>query len=185
MRKFLSTYWFLFLIAGIIIVSDQITKQIVRTNLEIGQTWMPLEWLAPYARFINWHNTGVAFVMFQGMGWVFAILAAIVSVGLIIYYPRLHQGSWLIRLAMGLMLGGAVGNLIDRIYQGFVTDFISLGSFPVFNVADGSITVGVIVLILGMWRTEQKEKQRQIDQLAASTPDKLEADCAQPPNQYE
>ncbi len=158
MRKFLSTYWFLFLIAGIIIVSDQITKQIVRTNLEIGQTWMPLEWLAPYARFINWHNTGVAFGMFQGMGWVFAILAAIVSVGLIIYYPRLHQGSWLIRLAMGLMLGGAVGNLIDRIYQGFVTDFISLGSFAVFNIADSGITVGTIILVLGMYLLERKQK---------------------------
>ena len=144
---------------------DQVTKSFVRDNLAIGHTWMPWEWLEPYVRFIHWQNTGVAFGMFQGMGIVFAILAAIVSVGLVIYYPRLHQGSWLVKLAMGLMLGGALGNLIDRIIQGYVTDFISVGTFAVFNIADSGITVGTGVLVLGIYLLERKQKREQLAEI--------------------
>lgn len=162
MRKIVSTYWFLALIAGVVVLLDQLTKDLVRTHLEIGQTWMPWEWLAPYARFIHWQNTGVAFGMFQGMGPVFAVLAVVVSVGLVIYYPRLHQGSWLVKLAMGLMLGGALGNLIDRLFHmGYVTDFISVGNFAVFNIADSGITVGTLVLVLGVYLLERKQKRQQ------------------------
>lgn len=162
LKKVISTYWFLFFIGALVVALDQLTKAVVRTNLALGQTWMPLEWLAPYARFIHWQNTGVAFGMFQGMGVVFAVLAAVVSVGLVIVYPRMHQGSWLVRLAMGMMLGGAIGNLIDRIFNnGYVTDFISVGSFAVFNIADSGITVGVGLLVLGMYLLERKEKAAQ------------------------
>lgn len=160
MKKAFSTYWFLALVAGVIIILDQITKIVVRQNLSVGQSWAPWDWMMPFVRIIHWQNTGVAFGMFQGMGTVFAILAAIVSVGLIYYYPRVPKQDWIMRLALGMMLAGAMGNLIDRIYLGHVTDFISVGTFAVFNVADSSITVGVIVLFLAFYIEEKKNKPK-------------------------
>ena len=120
---------------------------------------MPLEWLSPYARVVHWYNTGAAFGMFQGMGVFFSILSALVIVAIIYYYPRVPQEDWSLRIAMTLQMGGAIGNLIDRLTIGHVTDFISIGSFPVFNIADSCITMGVVVLIIGVWMQERKLKQ--------------------------
>jgi signal peptidase II len=75
------------------------------------------------------------------------------------------RSEWYLRLALCLQLAGAVGNLIDRIYQGFVTDFISLGTFAVFNVADASISTGVAVMLVGLWF---KERQAKNEAAAAS-----------------
>jgi signal peptidase II len=162
--KQLRDYIALFATAGIIIALDQWTKAIVRANLSPGEMWLPkgLDWLMPYARIINWHNTGAAFGMFQGQGWIFTVLAFLV-VGLIIYYyPRVDAGDWWLKLAMGMQMGGALGNVVDRLTRGEVTDFISVGTFPVFNVADSSISVGVAILLLGVWLKEiQERKQAQ------------------------
>jgi signal peptidase II len=144
------TYAWLALAAGAIVALDQYTKFLVRTYLALGQTWMPIEWLAPYARIVHWNNTGAAFGLFQNGGMVFTILAIVVSAAIIYYYRDMGQASWFIRLALGLQLGGALGNLVDRLTRGPVTDFISIGTFPVFNVADSSISVGVALLILDM-----------------------------------
>ncbi len=159
MKRTIRDYLVLALIGGTVIALDQISKYYVRTALPVGEIWSPWPWLAPYARIVHWTNTGVAFGMFQGMGTVFAVLAALVAGVIIYYYPRVPQGEWPLRLALGLQFGGAVGNLIDRIYQGYVTDFISVGNFAVFNVADASITVGVAVLILGVWLQERQQKK--------------------------
>lgn len=133
----------------------------------MGSIWSPWEWLTPYARIVHWHNTGVAFGMFQGMGNVFAVLAAIVSVVIIYFYPRIAGDSWILRWAMSLQLAGALGNFIDRVTIGYVTDFISVGNFPVFNVADASISVGVVILLLYVWFQERKikEKEKQDEQV--------------------
>ena len=169
MKRILRDYAILILLAGPIIALDQWTKIIIRNNIPVGGTWMPWEWLAPYARIVHWHNTGAAFGMFQGASLVFTILAFIVS-GLIIYYfPHIPTSDWILRLALGMQLAGAVGNLIDRLTLGRVTDFISLGTFPVFNVADSSITVGTAVLILGTWIKDRQEK-RAAARAAAEVP---------------
>jgi len=76
----------------------------------------------------------------------------------VIYYPQIPQDEKLMRIAMSMQLGGALGNLIDRVIFGPVTDFISVGTFPVFNIADASITVGVGILILGLWLSERREQ---------------------------
>jgi signal peptidase II len=104
--------------------------------------------------------------MFQGMGWVFAILSMIISVFIIVFYGKVPARDWPLRVALILQLGGALGNLIDRLTVGHVTDFISLGNFAVFNVADSCITVGVVVMILGFWYIERQEK-RLAKELAA------------------
>lgn len=159
-KKLVRTYWLLFLVAGLLIALDQISKDYIRENFVENMTvWAPWDWLLPYARIIHITNTGVAFGMFQGMNTVFAILATIVSLAIIYYYPHVPASDWVLRLAMGLQLAGAVGNLIDRIFFGYVTDFISVGTFAVFNIADASISVGVAVLILGVWIQEQRAKK--------------------------
>lgn len=170
MNRTVKDYLNLFGVAGVIVALDQWTKWLVRENIEFGTQWLPaeMEWLSPYARFVNWHNSGAAFGMFQNGNMVFTVLAFIVILAIIYYYPRVEMEDWSLKLAMGLQLGGAAGNLTDRLMVGKVTDFISVGAFPVFNVADSSITVGVIVLLLGVWIKEQNEKKRvAIEQLIA------------------
>lgn len=157
--KQVRKYLFLFGISGLIIALDQVTKYWVRQHLLTGETWVPWPWLAPIARIVNWHNTGAAFGMFQDGGPIFAILAVIVSFAIIYYFQKLKDSEILLKVAMAMQLAGAVGNLIDRLYQGYVTDFISLGNFAVFNVADSSITIGVGVLLLGVWLEERKIKK--------------------------
>ncbi|MCW5873925.1 MAG: signal peptidase II [Anaerolineales bacterium] len=146
----LRSYLSLVLVSGAIILLDQLTKAWVRDNLALSQTWMPWEQLAPYARIVHWQNSGAAFGMFQNAGAFFAVLAILVAGMIIYYFPRLEPGDWAVRLGMSLQLGGALGNLIDRLQHGHVTDFISIGNFPIWNIADAAITCGVAVMILDM-----------------------------------
>jgi signal peptidase II len=115
-------------------------------------------WITQFARIVHWQNTGAAFGMFQSLGNVFMILSMIVSVAIIYYYPQVPRQDRLIRLAMAMLLGGAVGNLVDRLYQGYVTDFVSISEFPVFNIADACISLGVVVLFVGMWFQEREKE---------------------------
>jgi signal peptidase II len=166
-------YWVLFFIAGIVIGLDQWTKSMVRT-LPVGEIWLPsgLVWLSPYARIIHWYNTGAAFGSFQGFGWVFTILAFLV-VGLIIYYfPQVDARDWWLKVAMGLQMGGALGNVVDRLTnKGQVTDFISVGNFAVFNLADASISVGVVILLAGAWFKEKGDRKKAAVDLAPAPQD--------------
>ena len=158
-RKLLSQYIYLIVVAGIIIILDQWTKSMVRANLALQQQWSPWPWLEPYARIVHWKNTGAAFGMLPGFKDIFAALSILVSIGIIYYFPRVPHGDWALRLAMGMQLGGAIGNLIDRLTQGFVTDFISVMNFAVFNIADASISIGVAVLIISIWLNEQRQSE--------------------------
>lgn len=172
MKKYLADYAFLFSIAGVVILLDQWTKYLVRTNLAFGEIWPQGHWIVFYARIVHWRNTGAAFGMFQNFGIVFAVLAIVVSGAILYYFPKIPKQDWAIRIALGLQLGGAVGNLIsrltqshitdgnfiERLSQGYVTDFISIDSFAVFNVADASISIGVAILALSLFQRERKEK---------------------------
>lgn len=160
MNSKVKDYLLLFSVAGISVALDQWTKGLVRANIEFGGQWLPewLSWLSPYARIVYWHNSGAAFGIFQNGNLVFTVLAFVVIGAIIYYFPQVENDDWTLKLAMGLQLGGAAGNLIDRLLIGKVTDFISVGVFPVFNIADASITVGVLVLLLGVWLKERQEK---------------------------
>jgi signal peptidase II len=161
-------------IAGLVIALDQWAKYLVRVNLRPGETWSPFEWLSPYARVIHWTNTGAAFGLFQSGGLVFTVIAIFVSIAIIYYYPRVPSSQVALRLALALQLGGAVGNLIDRLIHGIVTDFISVGSFPVFNLADASISVGTAILIAAMWVEERRARAQGVEDLTAETGDEEE-----------
>jgi signal peptidase II len=176
LKKFANTYGLMVILVTLIIALDQFTKTLVRSNLEFGQIWMPWEWLLPYARVIHIFNTGAAFGLFKGANTVFMILAVIVSCAIIYYFPSVSRKDWVIRVALSMQLAGALGNLIDRMTIGHVTDFVSVGNFPVFNVADASITVGVGVLLIGMWVQEKREKKTRLaveeERLAIMEPSK-------------
>jgi signal peptidase II len=160
--KYSRNYLLLFVLAGVVFALDQWTKKLVRSHLDFGQTWVPWDWLAPYARIVYWHNSGAAFGLGQNLSFIFTVLAIIVILAIFFYYPQIPGDNWPLRIALGMQLGGACGNLVDRLTIGFVTDFISVGNFPVFNVADSSISVGVVVLIVGMWIIEKKQKSTSV-----------------------
>jgi len=161
-------YLFLFFVAGVIIALDQWTKALVRADIPLGGDWLPgsLTWLLPYARIVHWNNSGAAFGFFQNGGLLFTVLAMIVAGVILSYYPSVPRRDLLLRLSLGMLLGGSIGNLVDRLAFGHitqfifgsVTDFISVGNFAVFNVADASITVGVFFLILSAWLNDRNLK---------------------------
>jgi signal peptidase II len=145
-----------FLIALGIIALDQITKAIVRNKLALGDAWPDADMLL---NIVYVTNSGAAFGILQGQT-LFLIGTSLVGVAAIVLYyifPPLEHG--LLRAALGLQLGGAAGNLIDRIRFGEVTDFINFSFWPAFNVADASISIGVVT-ILWFFLTTEGERLR-------------------------
>ena len=161
MKTLLDRYLGLVVFSGLIVILDQVTKFLVRNDLPLGAVWAPWSWLMPYARVYHTQNTGMAFSILPGFSWLFILFAVGVSLGILYYFPRVSKREWLIRLGMILLLGGALGNLIDRLTIGQVTDFISVGTFAVFNVADACIDTGAVALLIGMTLSERREKKRE------------------------
>ncbi|MBN1536086.1 MAG: signal peptidase II [Anaerolineales bacterium] len=152
-------YCFLLVVAIPVVIIDQITKFIVRNNLELEETWVPWPWVDRFGRIVHWKNEGSAFNLLSWNNWVFVLLALIGVVVIVYYFPRIPQHDWTFRLSMGLLLGGIIGNnLIDRMFLGYVTDFIMVGYFDVFNLADVSNFAGLIVLVAGYLAEERKNK---------------------------
>ncbi len=162
MKGRLFLVWLVPLIAALVFAADQYTKFLVSSHLAIGEAWMPIESLAPFVVIRHVRNSGAAFGMFPQGGTLFLIIAVIVVCTIVWYYYRraLSAPLW-VRLSLGLMLGGALGNMIDRIRFGYVVDFIDLGWWPVFNVADSSIVVGVTLLAIYMAFFQPKERAEQ------------------------
>lgn len=146
------------LVAAVVIILDQFSKFIVESTLPLNQSWAPIAALEPVFRITHVSNTGTAFGLFQNGSALFAWVAVIVALVLLYYNYTLPSGHMALRLALGLQLGGALGNLIDRVRLGHVTDFLDFSYWPVFNVADTSIVTGAILLGWLMWR-EQKHSQ--------------------------
>lgn len=134
-------------LAFVILVLDQLTKFLISSNFQVGQS-LPAE---GFLRLTYVQNTGAAFGIFAGNTVVLAIVSGIVLVLLGIFSFNLHRlafGDTIIAsVALGLMIGGALGNLIDRLVLGYVVDFIDIGPWPVFNLADSAVVVGVGILV--------------------------------------
>ena len=132
-----------FLIALLIIALDQVSKYFIKANMTPGQS-IPEE---GFFRITYSTNEGMVFGLFANQTFLIT-LTAIVGIAAIIIYSRYSIfNQVLVRVALGLMLGGAVGNLIDRISLGEVIDFIDVGAWPVFNLADSAVVVGVVLII--------------------------------------
>ena len=150
---------------------DQASKILVETAMKLGQSDAVI---GDLFRLTYIKNAGGAFGIFLGGGW-FYFLASVVAVIMILFYlRRLPAGRILPRLSLAMILGGALGNLIDRVRSGVVTDFLDFGigntRWPVFNLADAFITVGVILFFLSMMRTQKEGVQdhTKIDRTPAS-----------------
>ena len=98
--------------------------------------------------------------MFPQMGGAFMVVAVIVIVAIVLFYHHLPIENPWIRLSLGLQLGGALGNLVDRFHYGYVVDFVDIGFWPIFNVADVSIVVGVAILAYHLWHEETGQSDR-------------------------
>jgi len=142
----------------LIVLADQLTKTMIVGSMQLGDSHT----ITSFFNIVRAHNTGAAFSFLAGAGgwqrWFFIGLGTVAAV-FIIWMLRSHAGQRLFSLALALILGGAVGNVIDRIVHGYVVDFLEFhwrflepifhgGRFPSFNVADSAITVGAICLIL-------------------------------------
>lgn len=142
-----------------VIALDQVTKFLVTRFLELYERVEVL----PVLDFTLLHNTGAAFSMLAGAGgwqrWFFIILGSAVSVMLVTWIWRSPRGEKLLPLALALILGGALGNVVDRLLHGYVIDFIHAhwggAYFPAFNVADSAITVGAALLIVDAFREKR------------------------------
>lgn len=157
----LTRWLFLIGVALAVIALDQTSKAFVAANLSLYEQWAPLEALRPYFTFTYVQNTGAAFGILPDGGLFFALVAFVV-VGMILYfYRQMPDQGWPIRLALGLQLGGATGNLIDRLRLGYVVDFFDFKFWPVFNVADASIVVGVCLLLGALWWVERRTDDPQ------------------------
>jgi signal peptidase II len=150
-------------LAGLVVALDQTTKYLVRSRIDFGGSWSPIPALSEWVRVVHWTNTGAAFGLFPSGGLIFTIVAVVVSGAILYYYPRIPAGHFLLKMALILQLGGALGNLADRLFQSTVTDFIAVGHFPVFNIADACISLGVALLVISMWMDERKEAAPGID----------------------
>ncbi len=149
------------LLAVLAIVLDQWTKGLATTHLQFAQP------VAVIPGILNWtllHNTGAAFSFLSDAGgwqrWLFSGLAGVVSLVMAIWLLRLPKGSAVLAAALALVLGGALGNLYDRVTLGYVVDFIHVywqnHHFPAFNIADSAITLGTILLILDTFFLEKR-----------------------------
>jgi signal peptidase II len=168
-KKLLSNYSMLVIVAGALVILDQVTKEWIRNTLAYGEIYRPDLWLSQYARIMHWSNTGAAWGMFQGYGFIFTGLSFVVGLIIIYYYPQVPREEWPVRLALSIMLAGSMGNLIDRLRLGHVTDFISIGTVPVFNVADSCISVGTALLLLSVWILEKRQEKEPANEPVSST----------------
>lgn len=130
--------------------------------MEIGESIPLIEGLA----YLTSHrNQGAAFGILQGQMWLFFIITVGVVIAIFYYMQKYGKESIWIGLPLGLVLGGAIGNFIDRLFRGEVIDFMDVYifayNFPIFNVADSALVVGVIALIIKMMADERKEKKEQ------------------------
>ena len=148
-----------FLTALLIVAADQFSKIWIRSYPE-GQPIFD----AGFFRITHIHNTGAAFGLFQGHSFALTIvtlvgIAVILLFALLLYRHSPYLDNMLSRVALGLVLGGTVGNLIDRLRFGYVTDFIDFGFWPAFNIADSAVTVGVIISAYSLLRSLSKERE--------------------------
>jgi len=133
-----------------VLAADQVVKALVTSALARGEE----RDLVAGIKLINTRNSGVAFGQLQGGGAIVAIVIAIAIGALLVYFAR-HAQQPLVWLPTGMLLGGALGNIVDRVREGAVVDFLKLPHWPAFNVADSAITIGVVILLVVMERGDR------------------------------
>ena len=142
-----------YLVAGLVLALDIVTKQVVYRSMHLGQS-IPV--VGDWFQWTYIHNAGAAFGLFQGNRWFFVGVSLLSVLVLVTLASSARYRRPLTLLALGLILGGAVGNLLDRLWLGVVIDFANVGigehRWPFFNVADSGISIGVVLLAIQLLR---------------------------------
>ncbi len=146
-------------IALVVFGLDRLTKTIVASALPLGGS---VDVAGPYVRITHVRNTGAAFGLLPERTTLLSILSVVAVIAILYYYRQLAARSPFIAATLGMQLGGAFGNLIDRLGQGYVVDFVDVGFDPTprfwaFNVADSSIVVGILFVIVALWWEERSQ----------------------------
>lgn len=153
--------FFYYIIAILIIGLDQLTKWLIVKNMELGESITVIE---NFLYITSHRNRGAAWGILQGQMWFFYIITAVVIVGIVYYMVKYAKGKNLLGLSLGLLLGGAIGNFIDRLFRKEVVDFVDTYifgyDFPIFNVADSALVIGVALLMIQMFREEREAKEK-------------------------
>lgn len=139
------------LVALLVIIFDQLTKYYVVSNFYLGESVPVFENIFHWTYILN---PGAAFGMFEGSRWFFVVIAIGVLVGIWYMKDEINEGGWMMQYGAALFGGGAIGNLIDRARSGLVIDFFDFRIWPVFNVADIAICVGVAMILWKVLQTE-------------------------------
>ncbi|CAM4041654.1 signal peptidase II [Lederbergia lenta] len=151
-----------YLIAVFIVALDQLTKWLVVKNMELGES---IAIINDFFYITSHRNRGAAWGILEGQMWFFYVIT-IVVIGVIIYYFEKHaKGKPLFQTSLVFILGGAIGNFIDRVFRKEVVDFLDTYiftyDFPIFNIADSALTVGVVLMFLQMMKEGREEKEKK------------------------
>jgi len=145
-----NKYFTIFSIAIIVVLVDQITKFLIKINFELNQT-LPIIKSIFHLTYIQ--NTGAGFGILKSQTLILIFISLIV-IGIILYYiSSIKEKEKLLQILVGFVLGGTIGNLIDRLTYGFVIDFLDFQIWPIFNAADSFVTIGVIGLVIYLWES--------------------------------
>lgn len=150
--------WLVPSVLGILVfICDQVSKYWILQNLGPHPGMRVIPVIGDWFNIVYSQNTGVAFGLFRNMSPLFIVVSLVICAGAIyVYNVYLPNDTWTVQLSLGLIVGGALGNVVDRINHGFVVDFIQVGWWPVFNLADSSISVGATVLALHLLFTNDE-----------------------------
>lgn len=144
-------------VAATVFTLDRLTKTWIEENIPLGSA-RPI--VGDYVRLVHAQNTGAAFGLLPERTTLLSVLSVLAVIAIVYYYRRIASSSWLVSATLGMQLGGAFGNLLDRVTRGFVVDFVDVGigdvRFWAFNVADSSIVVGIFLVTLLLWYEERR-----------------------------
>ena len=151
-----------FIIIALVVAIDQLTKYLIRSNMDLNHTIPIIDGIF-HLSYI--HNFGAAFSLFEGKTYFLAAMQFIVIVIALVYLMKKQKKEhWCLLLSISLIAAGGIGNLIDRIVNGYVVDFFDFRIWPVFNVADISVCTGCGLLILYMFFLESKREKKNHDE---------------------
>lgn len=145
----------------VILVADQLVKLYIQASMKLGQSIPVVDDIFHITYVLN---PGAAFGILENQRWFFIAICVAIFIGVAVFYKSLRRESAMFRYGLGLLLGGAVGNLIDRMQTGLVTDFLDFRIWPVFNIADIGICVGAVMIVLSlmqdMWQEDKYKMGR-------------------------
>ena len=150
-------------IALLIIALDQWTKWLVVKYMALGERISVID---PYVGWLSHRNRGAAWGMLEGQMWLFGIVTVVVTIGLLYYFHKHARKQPLLQITLMVLLGGTIGNFIDRMARGEVVDFVDVlipvinYDFPIFNIADAALTIGVVLMIIYIILDEKQQKKK-------------------------